>query len=119
MRLKSQKSAGHLRVVLDDRQRDLRGQQAFFNELLRESLTSQQERARRMVSGLVGGKGAGIPAVATDATSMQKPEAEDPFAKQRELAHRLAAACTVDQNSGQRAEDPDVDKSEPEVGEGG
>ena len=56
MRLKSQKSAGHLRVALDDRQRDLRGQQAFFNELLRESLTSQQERARRMVSGLVGGK---------------------------------------------------------------
>lgn len=119
MRLKSQKSAGHLRVVLDDRQRDLRGQQAFFNELLRESLTSQQERARRMVSGLVGGKCAGIPAVATDATSMQKPEAEDPFAKQRELAHRLATACTVDQNSGQRAEDPDVDKSEPEVGKGG
>lgn len=68
-----------------------------------------------MVSGLVGGKGAGVPAVTTDTANMQKPEAEDPFAKQRELAHRLAAASTVDQNSGQSAEAPDADKPEPEM----
>lgn len=119
MRLKSQKSAGHFRVVLDDRQRDLRDQQDFFNALLKDSLASQQERARQMVLGVVGEKAAGVPAVADDEADMSKPKAADPFAGQRELAHRLVLACAVDENSAQPAEDSDVDKSEPEVGEGG
>lgn len=119
MRLKSQKSAGCLRVVLEDRQRELRGQQDFFNALLRESLASQQERAHQMVSGVVDKKVTGVPAVACDVADTSKPKAADPFARQRELAHKLVLACAVDKNSVQPVEDSDVDKSKPEVGEGG